>query len=258
MSLVISKTKTMSSGTKKIKMKIIFLLVAPLFLWGSLFAFANASQHPLGTNFVTPDKTVFTITIENSQTVKRPYTSAGAFLSYSFNSWNSTVAASSEDLALPSGSFIAPQDGRVFCSDRGIDKGTCYLITAGKKSGFTSADVFHGLGYSFSHALHGDVSFLDPAENISTSTIAHKSGTLINKDGMVYLVSEDGLFGFSNPTIMKSWGYSFTDAVSANTADRLLPTLGSITERKLGQLSILMKILIKQTPRSYWNLKSKT
>ena len=93
---------------------------------------AHAAVHAAGTNVSASDGTIFMISTDGT---RRPYTSAGAFLSYGFNSFASTVTASAEDLALPVGSFIPPQDGSIMCSDRGSDKGTCYLITAGQKAG---------------------------------------------------------------------------------------------------------------------------
>lgn len=219
-------------------MKKIFIVFAGFVLWSAIFSFASAAGHTLGTNVAGPDGTVFTISTQNGQTVRRPYTSAGAFLSYSFNNWVSTVAASPEDMALPDGSFITPQDGKVFCSDRGKDKGTCYLITNGQKAGFTSENVFHGLGYSFDHILYGDVSFLNTADNISTSTIAHQPGTLVNKDGTIYLVGNNGLVGVPDPTTLKSWGYAFTDVVKANAADNNLATGGVLPGRLPEQIEV--------------------
>src|SRR5581483_8557971 len=114
---------------------------------------ANAAAHAVGTNISTPDGTVWMIT---STGTRRAYTSAGAFLSYGFNSWSQVVPASAEDLALPAdASFIPPQDGTIFCATatKGSDvKGECSLVTAGTKAAFTSASVFTGLGFSFSHA----------------------------------------------------------------------------------------------------------
>jgi hypothetical protein len=221
-------------------MKKISLATATVILWGSVFLVANAAVHPLGTNIVAPDGTVFTITMENNQTVRRAYTSAGAFLSYSFNNWSTNVTSTPEDMALPVGSsFISPQEGKVFCSDRGADKGTCYLITSGQKAGFTSVNVFHGLGYSFDNVLHGDVSFLNNAPIISTSTKAHKPGTLVNKDGTIYLVGQNSLVGVPDPITLKSWGYDFADVVPANSADNSFTVQGILNGRKPEQMEIL-------------------
>lgn len=208
-------------------------------LWGGLFMQAHASQHALGTNIAAPDGTVFTLTSENGQTVRRPYTSAGAFLSYAFNTWSSVVPASAEDLALPVGSLTPPQNGKIICSDRGTDKDTCYLITSGKKAGFTSAQVFTGLGYSFDRVAHGDVSFLNSTANIDSSTSAHGAGTLVNNNGTVYLVGTTGLVGVPSVAALESWGYSLADVVPANSADTHLSSTGVLNNRQPEQLDAL-------------------
>src|SRR5450631_2288673 len=101
---------------------------------------AHAAAHAAGANVSSSDGTVWMIMPDGT---RRAYTSAGAFLSYGFNSWSQVVPASADDLALPAGSsFIPPQDGSIICSDRGSDKGTCYEVSGGMKFGFTSAAVF--------------------------------------------------------------------------------------------------------------------
>ena len=147
----------------KISKRQIGWLLAIIFLGNfGVFKFSLAAAHSAGTN-ISSNGTIYMVT-DNSYI--RPYTSAGAFLSYSFNSWAGVQAATPEDLALPQGSFIPARDGKIVCSDRGADKGTCYLITGGKTAAFVSAEVFKGLGFSFSKALYGDVSFLAKDSNI--------------------------------------------------------------------------------------------
>jgi hypothetical protein len=199
---------------------------------------ARAAAHGLGGNIITPQGTVFTITKENGQTVRRPYTSPGAFLSYGYNTWETVMGASAEDLSLPIGSFIAPQDGKVICSDRGSDRGTCYLITGGKKAGFTSEYVFRQLGYDFRYSMIGDVSFLPTTANIDTPTAPHKAGTLVNKDGTIYLVSGNGLLGLPSWATLQSWGYMSTDIVLANSADRSLPVVGTLVAKLPEQIAV--------------------
>src|SRR5690349_2329769 len=81
--------------------------------FGGIVSKANAAVHTAGTNVVSQG-TIFMITDDGQ---RRPYTSAGAFLSYGFNSWSTVQQATSEDLALPIGSFIPPRDGKIICSD---------------------------------------------------------------------------------------------------------------------------------------------
>ncbi|MFA5991285.1 MAG: hypothetical protein WC794_03505 [Candidatus Doudnabacteria bacterium] len=223
----------------KIIFKKTFGVMAILALFLGLFPGAPvALASNLGTNIKTSDGTVYTITVENGITVRRPYTSGGAFVSYGFNTWEGISSATAEDLTLPVGSFIPPQDGKIICSDRGNDKGTCYLISGGEKIGFPSEAVFTAQGYSFSRALYGDTSFLPYSKNIESGTEAHKPGVLVNKDGTIYIIWYDGLFGFSDMTTFWGWGYELNDVVPANATDRMLSSGGLINSRQSGDLRL--------------------
>ena len=202
---------------------------------------AQAAAHGAGTNIVGSDGTVFMITLDGQ---RRPYTSAGAFLSYGFNTWASVVPANSDDLALPLGSFIPPQNGKVFCSDRGGDKGTCYIIGTAGKIGIPSEAIFSGLGYSFSRALYGDVSFLAQTSVLQSSQTAHSSGTLVNNNGTVYLVGDGDMLAFPTASVFDSWGYDFLDVVMANDFDRALPLAGVAAVRQPGQLQPIAVVSI--------------
>lgn len=181
--------------------------------------------------------TVYKIVLVNGNKVRRPYTSAGAFLSYSFNSWEKVIKANSEDLALPKGEFIPPRDGTIFCSDRGTDKGTCYLISSGQKAGFTQESVFKAKGFTFRWALYGDASFLPSAPVIDNPNSPHRPGTLINIDGTVYLVTGTGLVGIPSMSALSSWGYWSDDVLPANNADRALAKAGTLPTREAGKLA---------------------
>ncbi len=171
---------------------------------------ASAAVHSAGTN-VLSNGTVYFI---NSSGQKQPYTSAGAFLSYGFNSWSNVQAASAEDLALPTGAFVPPADGSLI-----NDQGTVYLITNGQRAGFTSAANFTGLGYAWSNVIPGDTSFMTTASPISTTAMAHPAGTLVNQNGTVYLMSSSGKQGIPSLSVFNSWGYSFSQVVPANSYD---------------------------------------
>ncbi|MEK7652196.1 MAG: trypsin-like peptidase domain-containing protein [Patescibacteria group bacterium] len=212
-------------------MKIKIVLFGLVFLVTPLFV--SAATHSAGTN-VFSNGTIYMVSTDGQL---RPYTSAGAYLSYGFNSWSNAVQANSDDLALPIGSFIPPRDGKIVCSDRGADKGTCYLITNGTKAGFTSADVFNKLGFSFKYALSGDVSFLIGTDNISDSTQTHLPGTLINDNGTIKLVGTAGTVGVPSMDTLKSWGYSLVDVVKANSADKTIPQIDILASHAPGQLA---------------------
>ena len=194
---------------------------------------AASATHSAGTNVVDSTGTVWNIT---STGTRRAYTSGGAFTSYGFNTWGSVVPADAGDLALPvdSAGFIAPQDGTIFCATatKGSDvAGECSLVTGGQKASFTSQAVFQGLGFSFSNAVYGDSSFLTKTANVNSATQAHLSGTLINKNGTVYLVGAGGLLGIPDTATFYSWGYSFKNVVPSNAADATMNVTGVMATR---------------------------
>lgn len=189
-----------------------------------------------GGVYKTTDGTVWFVT---SDMHRRPFTSWGAFQSYGFLSQAQIMEADASVTALPSGDFIAPQDGRIFCATatKGSDvSGECSLITGGMKAAFTSASVFSGQGYSFTRAFYGDSSFLTKTSNIDNASAQHRPGTLINNNGTVQLVVSGGLWGVPSMDVFNSWGWSFADVVSANSADVLLSQTGIIPARMAGQL----------------------
>jgi hypothetical protein len=171
---------------------------------------------------------------------RRPFSSGGAFLSYGFLSWAQVQNATAEVSALPQGSIIPPQDGKIFCATatKGSDvSGECSLVTGGMKAAFTSSAVFSGQGFSFARAQYGDSSFLTKTGNISDAAAAHGAGVLVNIDGTVYLVGSSSLMGIPSVSVFESWGYSFADVVTANTADRGMSKSGIMASRTPGHLS---------------------
>ncbi len=196
---------------------------------------AQAAVHAAGTNVSDSTGTVWMVMPDGT---RRAYTSAGAFLSYGFNSWSQVVPASAEDLALPQGSFIPPQDGSIICSDRGADAGTCYEISSSQKFGFTSAAVFTGLGFSFTNSMPGDVSWMTMSPTLlNNTTMAHLPGTLVNNVGTVQLMGTTGLLGIPDVATFNSWGYSFGKVAMANAADKAMTQTGVMATRVAGQLS---------------------
>jgi hypothetical protein len=141
---------------------------------------------------------------------------------------------------LSTGSFIPPRDGSIICSDRGQDQGTCYLISNGKKLGFVSEAIFKKLGFSFSRALYGDISWLPSGDVLADGMAVHQTGTLINLDGTIYLVGPGSeKLGFPDMATLKSWGYSLNDVVLSNSADHsyLQTSMGTLVTRQPGELA---------------------
>ncbi len=202
------------------------LVVAPM----------TASAASAGEVYKGTDGTVYFIT---SDMQKRPFTSFGAFQSYGFLSVGQIKAIDGSVTALPTGSFIAPADGKIFCATvtKGSDvQGECSLITGGMKAAFTSAAVFGGQGFSFSRAVYGDSSFLSKTANIDTTSAAHRMGVLVNNSGTVQMIVNGGLWGIPSIDVFNTWGYSFADVVPANGADKVMAQIGVIPARAAGQL----------------------
>ncbi len=193
--------------------------------------------HPHGTNIVTSDGTVYRI-MQGSRT---PYTSAGAFLAYSYNKWSEVKLANDADLALPTGTCTSPSGKHHPCyippryGSLINDQGTIYLITDNYRIGFASEQAFLGLGYAYQNVFPGDTSFLDSLAPINTSEMAHPSGTAINIDGTICVVQSvfqsGGKYGYRCITSLQhfyDWGYKLTDVIPANSHDRSLPMNGVI------------------------------
>jgi hypothetical protein len=201
----------------------------------------NGPAHANYTNVVGPDGTVYRI----EYGARYPYTSAGAFLSYGFNTWSTVLPATTGDLALdlptytPSGStqsrtyFIPPRNGSLI-----NDNGTVYLITNGLRTGFASSQAFLGLGYSFVNAQPGDTSFMVTLAPINSSAMAHPDGTLINDNGTIYLLKNNYRMGFPSMAVFYSWGLKLNEVVPANSYDRSAPVSGILNLRLDNQLSI--------------------
>ena len=197
----------------------------------------NVSAATAGEVYKTTDGTVWFITTDMK---RRPFTSWGAFQSYGFLSAAQVKTADAAVSALPTGDFIAPQDGRIFCATatKGSDvNGECALITGGKKAAFTSSSVFSGQGFSFSRAFYGDSSFLMKTTDVSSATAQHLPGTLINNGGTIQLVVSGGLWGTPSMDVFNSWGWAMADVVPSNAADVTLSQTGVIKARMAGQLS---------------------
>lgn len=190
----------------------------------------SSEKHSEGTNVLGSDGTVYRIT----GNVRQPYTSAGAFLSYKFNTWLGVVTASSGDLNLPiSSSFIPPRNGSLI-----NDNGTVYLITGGVRAGFANEAAFKGMGYSYTNVYPGDTSFMISVDPINSANQKHPNGTLINDNGTLYVMQNGYRVGFPSMAILDSWGYWVSEAVPANSYDRQAEISGVMQTRMPNQMSI--------------------
>lgn len=193
-------------------------------------------------NVVSQDGTVYLI----DGLHKQPYTSAAAFLSYSFNSWANVVPMTLSDNALPlvtatpAGKtqeevfYVAPRNGSLI-----NDHGTIYIITNGLRAGFTSDSVFRGLGYSYANVIDGDTSFMVTLPPINSVNRAHPTGTVINQDGtLFFMTASGGKYGIPNLDIFNSWGLKLSEVVPANSYDRAIGALSNLSLRMSNQFRL--------------------
>lgn len=221
----------------------IFAVASSIAMAVSALAFAPttafAAAHAVGTN-VNASGTIWSIL---PGPCRAAYTSAGAFLSYGFNSFAGVVDANADDLALAqcTPAFIPPAPGTIIFSDRGADRGTGYFMALDgsggvQRRGFTSASVFTGLGFNFANGSFADVSWMASGSNIDSASMQHPAGSLVNKAGTVYFVGNSGLIGIPDVATFNSWGMSFNNTVPANAADNALTQVGVLASRMAGQL----------------------
>jgi hypothetical protein len=168
--------------------------------------------------------------------LRQAYTSAGAFLSFSFNKWADVVPATPNDLAQPIANgqpFIPPRDGSLI-----NDHGTVYIIINGLRAGFSSESVFRGLGYSFGNVIAGDTSFMVTLAPINSANQRHPWGTIVNQDGTLYLLSDDDKIGIPSLSAFYSWGFKLEEVIPANSYDRSLQQTGILYPRDFNQFDI--------------------
>ncbi len=66
---------------------------------------------------------------------------------------------------------------------------------------------------------------LNVEEQVSVSP---RVGQLVSRYGTVYLVAQNGLYGFSNTATFYSWNFNFANILSANSAEIALPEIGIV------------------------------
>jgi hypothetical protein len=189
-----------------------------------------APMPSLGVKLINVNGSLYLI--QNGQ--RRGIGSIGVLNSYGFTQ-DQAKPATAADLAIPEGPVLAPADGALVSSQQ--DR-TVYLVSAGQRYGFTSAQVFWGLGFKFNSIILvtvADLQALPRAGNISSASAAHLPGIDINVGGTIYWIGPDmQRHGYPNLAVYNSW-HLRNDAskiVTANAADLALP-VGSLVEARI-------------------------
>ena len=216
----------------------------------------GGGAHPQGT-LINQDGTIFLVV--NGQ--KSGFRNPPEYFSHGFR-FNQAVIASPEDRNLPEGSVQKALDGTLALDL--TDNRTIYMIAQGSKRGFTSAEIFFALGYSFSQAIPIDLSDYPAGEVIQFTSPppasqaralragqpspyegeggipAHPNGALVldkNDQRTVWWVLQGQRQGFESAEVYYTYGFDFAKIVPANDADMALP-IGSLVKFRDGTLVI--------------------
>src|SRR5262249_43386085 len=135
---------------------------------------------------------------------------------------NLTVAGS---LSYREGALVKGSDATIYV----IDDQSGTLVARP----FSSWSVFKGLGYSISAVQTVPDSTLPSAgSSVSSSSVAHPDGTLVQEDGSVYLVKDGDRLAIPSPAVLYSQGYNWSMVKAANTADMGLPEGSALNFRE--------------------------
>jgi len=161
-------------------------------------------------------------------------TNPGMLYSYGFE-FKDAQPAEGSDLAFPIGELLLPGNGSLVKSPISP---TVWLISSGKRYGFTSGQVFLGLGFKFSSVLtvtHPELEKLTQGSLLKDTSSSHLDGIDINDNGTIYWISEGKKYGYPSLQIYNSWhkDNDFSQVVPANDADLVMPVGGLVTERVL-------------------------
>lgn len=167
--------------------------------------------------------------------VRHGITNPGMLYTYGFT-FAMGKTATSEDMALPEGSLLTPNDGALVKSK---EDQTVYLISGQQRYAFVSSAVYFALGFKFSSVLvvtNPELQALPRAANLDNGKAGHLAGLDINRKGTVYWIGSDGqLHGYPSLTAFNSWHIpnDFSRVVPANDADMALPVGDLVSTRVL-------------------------
>lgn len=168
---------------------------------------------------------------------KRGFRNPEEYFSHGYK-FSQAVAATETDRSLPSDAQPVEKalDGTLVLDK--TDNRTIYMIAAGKKRGFTSAEVFHSLGYKFEQAVPVDLSDYPSSDPITTAAAAHPDGALVldkNDNRTVWWVLGGERKGFQSAEVFFTYGFAFDKIVSATDADMAL-AVGDLVKFRNGTL----------------------
>lgn len=102
-----------------------------------------------------------------------------------------------------------------------IDNRTVYIIgTGGKKYGFTSQEVFWGLGYSFANLVTADLTDCELGGLVDSVDRPHPDGSLVIEDaGTVWFINYKKRLGFPSLNSLIQYDVDLKNIIKANRFD---------------------------------------
>ena len=148
----------------------------------------------------------------------------GLLHSYGYG-FSDAVADTAAYQSLPSGDLLGPDDGALV---KAPGNSTVYAISGGAKHGFTSASVFHGLGYSFSSVLTipaPQLNGLPDGSLIANAKAHHLQGATVNDHGAIYYLGQSERAPYPSVAVFNTWNLrnDFSRVLPTNAADLALP-----------------------------------
>lgn len=166
-------------------------------------------------------------------TSKFGITNPGILSSYGYTFADASPITTTEK-ALPTTSNLPPNGGALV---KTLSDPTVYLISNGRRYGFSSASVFIALGFKFASVVtvtSPELLQLPAAPALTNATHSHLPGTSVLLKGTVYWIGTDYmLHAYPSLAIYNSWNIpnSFSGVVTANAADKTL-ALGSLMAKR--------------------------
>lgn len=165
--------------------------------------------HPYGFIIRGSEQTLYLY--ENGQ--KRPFPVPEIFLSHGYH-WQQVVQIADEELTeLAAGPPMTFRDGTLL---RGSSY-TVYVVEAGRKRPFVTADDFEGMGYRWENILQVEDALLDslPLGKPLTITDRYPNGTLLQGESKtVYLLKDGRRCAIPSIQVFQSWGFAWEQVVS--------------------------------------------
>ncbi|MDP3994166.1 MAG: hypothetical protein Q8P75_04275 [bacterium] len=178
-----------------------------------------AGAHPNGT-LILDNGTIYLV-VEGK---KRGFRNPEEYFSHGYK-FAQAVAANDADRSLSdSDEPIEKALDGTLALDK-TDNRTIYMIAGGQKRGFTSAEVFHALGYQFNQAVPIDLGDYPAGDPITGESTTHPNGALLldkNDGRTVWWVLNGQRQGFQSAEVFFTYGFSFGKIVPATDADMAL------------------------------------